>query len=544
MATEVPQQLGPPRSHGQTGAPPKMFVRRSSGLVREISGHNALIGSLVCFNFAIAAITLVSLPWLFPGVNLPIAVLLSLIPAAFLGGVYVLFGIAMPRSGGDYVFISRTLHPSIGLAANMSATAWNLIILGVYANWVSTVGLSGMFASIGLSSGNHTWTTWAARLSGHGWAFGVGTVVILVLGGVLLHLRGALRLQKILFYAGMVGVLVALVVVGLTSHATFVRNLNHYSSYSGFMAAAAKAGYVHPAGGWTSVKQTILGVAFLCLSTLFVMYAVYTGGEVRDVRKSIPFAIFGTVIIGGIVFFLMALVAVHTWGSNFLSAAWTLDGTAHYPFASAPYFNFLASITNSNTILVIVMNLAFVCILMASMIFTAIAATRCLFAWSFDRLLPEKVASVNDRTHSPVNATIIAVVVAEVALYFYTYHGGISFIGGATMGWISAFATTCLAAVAFPWLRKNLFDAAPEPVRRRVLGVPVIALCGAPAFVMLAVMIYAFLSNKVFGANSGTDLIFFLGFWVLGFVTFWVMRAFRIRQGVPFDVAMAALPPE
>ena len=106
------------------------------------AGANALIGSLVRFNFAIAAITLVSLPWTFPGTNLPVSVLLSLIPAAFLGGVYVLFGIAMPRSGGDYVFISRTLHPSIGLAANMSATAWNLIILGVYANWVATIGLS------------------------------------------------------------------------------------------------------------------------------------------------------------------------------------------------------------------------------------------------------------------------------------------------------------------------------------------------------------------------------------------------------------------
>ena len=57
-------------------------------------------------------------------------------------------------------------------------------------------------------------------------------------------------------------------------------------------------------------------------------------------------------------------------------------------------------------------------------------------------------------------------------------------------------------------------------------------------------MIYAFLSNSVFGANSGTELFFFLGFWVLGFVMFWVMRAIRIRQGVPFDVAMATLPPE
>ena len=62
------------------------------------------------------------------------------------------------------------------------------------------------------------------------------------------------------------------------------------------------------------------------------------------------------------------------------------------------------------------------------MIFTAIAATRCLFAWSFDRLLPERVATVSERTHSPVNATLITAIVAEIALYFYTYHGGIAFL--------------------------------------------------------------------------------------------------------------------
>lgn len=524
--------------------PPRMYVRRSSGLVREISGGNALIGSLVCFNFAIAAITLVTLPWTFPGTNLPVAVLLSLIPAAVLGGVYVLFGIAMPRSGGDYVFISRTLHPSIGLAANMSATAWNLIILGVYANWVSTIGLSGMFASIGFATGSSGWTDWAAKLSSSGWAFAVGTIVIVAVTTALLNMRTALRIQKLLFYAGMLGILVTLGVLATTSHATFVDHFNRITSYDGFMHSAAKAGFAHPAGGWSDLKNTVLGTAFLCLSTLFVMYAVYTGGEVRNVRRSIPFSIFGTVVVGGVVFFLMAVLAVHTWGSDFLAAAWTVNGTSAYPFATAPYFNFLASIANSNTILVVLMNLAFVAIPMASMIFTAIAATRCLFAWSFDRLLPERVASVNDRLHSPVIATLTTAVVAEAALYFYTYHGDIAFLGGATMGWMSAFATTCLAAVFFPWRRRAAFDGAPEPVRRRLFGVPVIAVCGAVAFVMLAVMIYTFLTNPIFGANTHTALEFFLGFWVIGFVMFWVARGIRISQGVPFDVAMAELPPE
>ena len=67
-------------------------------------------------------------------------------------------------------------------------------------------------------------------------------------------------------------------------------------------------------------------------------------------------------IVGGIVFFAMALVAVHTWGEDFLAAAWTLNGGAAYPFATSPYFKFPASIANSNVILVVLMNLAFVCI--------------------------------------------------------------------------------------------------------------------------------------------------------------------------------------
>jgi basic amino acid/polyamine antiporter, APA family len=524
----------------------QMFVRRSSGLVRDISGHDALIGSLVCFNLAIAAITLVSLPFAFPGANLPVSVLLALIPAALLGGVYVLFGIAMPRSGGDYIYISRALHPSIGLAANMSATAWNLIILGVYANWTSTVGLSGLFASLGLTTHSTTWNDWAAKVASKGWAFGIGTIVIALITLILLNVRLALRIQKVLFYLGMLGIGVAVAVVAFTSHATFVAHVNKITSYDKLMGAAAKAGYAAPAGGWSDAKQTILGTALLCLSTLFVMYAVYTGGEVRNVRKSIPYSIFGTVIVGGTVFFLMAVVAVRTWSHGFLSAAWTLyyNDPTNYPFAAAPQFNFLASIANSNQIVVILINLAFVFIPMASMVFTAIAATRCLFAWSFDRLLPAKVASVNDRTHSPVVATLIAAVAAEAALYFYTYFGSVAFLGGATMGWISAFATTCLAAVVYPFLRRAAFNATPEPVRRMVAGVPLLAVTGVVAFAVLAVMIYAFLTNATFGANTRTDLLFFGGFWVIGFAMYWIVRAIRISQGVPFDAALAELPPE
>ena len=192
------------------------------------------------------------------------AVLLSLIPAAFLGGVYVLFGIAMPRSGGDYVFISRTLHPSIGLAANMSATAWNLIILGVYANWVATVGLSGMFASIGLSTGNHTLDQ--LGLEPQRAAVGRSASAPPCDHRDRRHIafeppRRAANPKSSCSTPACSAFWSRFAVVALTSHATFVKNLNHYSSYAGFIHAACagrlRASHRRLAG---SIKQTILSV--------------------------------------------------------------------------------------------------------------------------------------------------------------------------------------------------------------------------------------------------------------------------------------------
>ncbi len=115
---------------GTTG-PTKMFVRNATGLVRELTAFDAFnlvfaavlipVGISQALNFGAAA---------FPGANIALAFILGAILLLGFGGVYVYFTLAMPRSGGDYVWVSRSLHPFFGFVVNVTLTF-------VFVNWVA-----------------------------------------------------------------------------------------------------------------------------------------------------------------------------------------------------------------------------------------------------------------------------------------------------------------------------------------------------------------------------------------------------------------------
>lgn len=529
------------------GGDSKLFVRRSSGLVRAMSAGDALIGNVLIFNLVIASVTLLLIPWTFPGASLPLSIALSCIPAALLGTVYALFGVAMPRSGGDYVFISRTLHPALGFAANFSLALWNAIFIGVYANWVSTIGLSGAFASFGLLGNAHGWANAASAVSGKWVAFAIGTGVNIVVAVIVAAgLRPALRVMKIMFYVGMVGVLVSIVVVGITSHGHFLSQVSHHGgSAAALTHDAVKSGFAFPSS-WHKFSPTILAVGLLSLSTLFVTFSVYTAGEVKNVARAIPLSIFGCLAVGGVTFVIMGLVAEHTWGNNFMAAVNQVYNSAssHYPFSTSPSYNFLAALGRPNVIVIVLISLGFLLVPIASMIFNYIVNSRCVFAWSSDRLFPEKAAEVNPRFHSPVNATLLVLVATEISLAWYTFSGSVAFLGGSTMGYMATFLTTAAAAIVFPYAKKTKFLYEASPLKPRIAGIPVISIAGVLTVAVFAVMIYGFLSNSVFGANGTQALVFFLGLWVIGFIGFWIARAVRSAQGVPLQAAFQELPPE
>lgn len=524
-----------------------LFVRQATGLVREISPFDALIGNLVIFGLVVASLTMLLLPSTFTGVNVPLSVIITFFLVLFPAGVYILFGMAMPRSGGDYVFISRSIPslagPLLGFAANFTIVAWNISWQGLYCNWVSTQGLSGSFYVLGTITGSKALEN-AGSWFGQPWpAILVGSIVnIIVMGVMISGTRYALRMQNTLILISILGLIVAIITLAFTAHSTFVSHFNHVANYNSIIKQGHAAGYIQPSG-WTW-GDTFAATGLNMLSMVFLMYAVYAGGEVKNASRTIPFSILGCLIVGTIFIFVMAVAALHTFGTNFLGSVFDLYyvNPGKYPLSVSPTYQLFSSIASNSVPIVVLIALPFILWNVAAVSMNTLANTRCIFAWAFDRLLPSQLANVNERTHTPVVAIVLNGVLVEALLVFYTFSNQSAFLSGSDLGYFLAFSVTALAALIFPFRLKDVYRSSPANIN--IAGIPLITLAGIGTIAYFAYLMYAFFTKAAYGANSTTAKTYLVIYFVLGIIIFLGSWIYRRMQNVNIAETYQELPAE
>src|SRR5437870_9654815 len=142
---------------GTTG----VFLRKATGLVREVSLIDALIMNTLGMNVAVGAVFLfLQAPANFPDGNMLVAVIIGTLLMAFtLLWVYSEFAAAMPRSGGDYVFVSRALHPFLGWLLSWSQGLWLIFFWVGFNAWFALVfAVPVDLSTIGAATGHAVWT--------------------------------------------------------------------------------------------------------------------------------------------------------------------------------------------------------------------------------------------------------------------------------------------------------------------------------------------------------------------------------------------------
>jgi len=531
---------------------PDVYVRRATGLVRAFSWTDMLILNAFGTNLGIVlALTVLSGASLFPGSNMAYAVLLGVVLCLFNGLTYGLMAAAMPRSGGEFVWLSYTIHPLVGFATN-----WGLVIVfcfayGMYAGMTANFGFSATFASLGTIMNLPWMVAWGSTVATPNWVFGIGTACILI--SIVIFVVGPKAVRTFLwvtFVPAMLGTIASLLVLLGTSHDAFVTMFNtameSYTkspySYQLIIDTAKTAG-----GSWPAMALVPTLMALPLGYWAFVGFAnsAYVGGEVKTPGRSQPLAIIGTLLMSGFVYAVMFWKFYDVVGWDFTNAVAYLyfSAPSSYNLPSPPVLNFFVGLMAGNPYVNILIGVSFILWIFMLVGLGPLVPSRCMFTWSFTRIMPEALAKV-DKRGSPWVTVAASGILAEVFLYLFTYTAVLNLVNY-TIIWAIIFFLGGISAILFPYTKKALFEASPGIVKKRIGGIPLLVIAGIINECLFGFTIIFSIINPAFSGPSGASAYEMIGtIFISGIVVYLIAHFIRKNQGVDLALVWKEVPPE
>src|SRR5918995_6422425 len=248
-----------------------LFARKATGLVKGWAVRDAFVYAFFSINLITLGLFIFSYAVFIPNGSLLWAVILS--------GGYLLLQVityasliaAMPRAGGDYIWISRILGGGIGFV--LAACGWWFILwhwVPIYANILNVEVFVPLFAIVGWDGA----VSFFLEAKGLFWASII--TALLASGFIALGIRAYARIQKFCFYGGLVGLAFMFILLLVNSKADFISALNT----EGADVLGAKGGDLYGA----TLKQGGLGTS--------TADSVGTFGPLSGIFLLIPFILF------------------------------------------------------------------------------------------------------------------------------------------------------------------------------------------------------------------------------------------------------------
>ena len=534
----------------QESSAPGVFSRQASGLIRVGSSIDVFIYNigLVSVGIAIAFNQLYG-PSLYPGAQPWVSTLLAALGMLAVATTFYFWSVVFPRSGGVYVFLSRTIHPGAAFVLSLIETVILLYYAALASSLIVQVGFSSFLSTVGLVAGNSTLESWGTSVATPTGVFWLGTLILVAAGALLASgTRRYFSLQRILFGVAIFGTLVIVLALLFGSRENFQANLNELTglNYDEVITTAKDGGYV--ASGF-SFSESLKFMIWPLLPLLGAVQSVGIGGEVKKVQRSQLLGMLGAVIASGLVIGLVAILSDRAFGYDFQGAIAynALTGAAEGSTATTPYFTVLAGILTSNVVLAVIIMAAFVAWIWFWIPAELAYTTRSMIAWSFDRIAPDRLGWVSERFHTPIVAIGTSTAGSIVFMWFIAYKA-VAFLTLIEV-LLVVWGTVMASAIVFPRLRRQFFDASPAK-RITLGGVPVMAISGALSVLFMAAMIYLLWNDPIAAGPLVTLSSVSKEFWIVlatvlvGVGWYAAARLYRRRQGIDLDLAFRQIPIE
>ncbi len=542
---------------GGTVAEELAFARKASGLVRGLSMTDAFAVGFM--NQGLTPSIWFAITFglgVFIGGNLIIAGLISFALAGF--GFPIVWGVlggSMPRSGGEYVYNSRIVHPIFGIAQSFGDAMIWIMWIYVLAPLAVDPGLTITFNYLG-------WTGAAEWVVSSAWITFFLATIFNVIGFlfVVFGIKIFALTQKIIMFFGIGGCIAIGLALTFSSRANFVANWNAEAVTTGSPKYADFIAKVGAAAGQVMPTTWSWGATFGCMVAMSWLFAYaysisFIGGEVKRPDKTIIWSNFFAIAVPFVFLLWIALVLNKTVGYTFLNAAaWNdqngpIDGfnmkfgsnfidLAVYTFYSASWWT---------KILAAYMGFSYVAFTLWWVALSYLAFPRILFAWGMDRMGPKWFTDINPRWASPVKNYIVCFVLGEglLILYYTLLTNAMQNIIVTGFQVTSVFIPTAISALLFPYVKraKGVWESSPYKTWK-FLGLPVVVWGALVSFVYLGILLYYFVFNDAAKQFTMAGNIILVTAWVLGvaWYFFWKQRSRSV--GVDVSMTYGELPPE
>lgn len=520
----------------------KVFLRDATGLVRSFTWYDATILSL-----AVTGPTIFGISSQFgyvapgnPGADFGLSAAIGFVFMIPLAIVYYLFSLQMPRSGGDYIWLGRTLNPILGFVGGWAMFLSFIMLLASASVTEPGVVMPDVAVALGYVWNSPGLISWGQTFASSSTNLFLGTLLTVGIGVIIAAFTPRIYSKIMLVLAGII-FLATFIFIGAFATATpssFAAGLaamtNGSVTVSGLVSQAAAAGTPYAP---VTMAATFLAVPFGVLLFNGFNYSVYISGEVRNVKHGMFWGVLVALVICGILDITGLYLIEGTMGFPFIQAIWTLASAGKFSLGVSPWAPLFIPAVVANPFLSSFVEIGFLLFNFWWAAGLAICISRYIFAFSFDRVLPTVFADVNDRLHVPLKAVGLTMIVAVIFIIISIYTSYIGQLLNVTVIWAVVWIMVALAAIILPFWRKQFTSG--------LLGGKVLLpLFGVLTIIAMGATFYWGVTNPSLGPIGSGPFTFILALFGSGFVIYLARYFYFKTKGLDLIKGQMEIPPE
>jgi amino acid transporter len=272
--------------------------------------------------------------------------------------------------------------------------------------------------------------------------------------------------------------------------------------------------------------------------------------EVTSGEKAVPISIITSIMSALGIAIVIAALYYYAVPNDFFSALSYLayQKPASYPFPAFhnPEMITLVNVLYPNPLTKFLVGMGLTLWNLSCTFGDFVITVRCLLYWAFDRLLPQRFASVNPRFKTPAFSLVFYAICLSIVLLLELQYHTIEVLTNMAVMVAVGFLPAQIACAFLASRAKGIWEKGPSWIQRKVAGIPIPTIYGtiSSIFETFIILAYLFIFPAFGGPVTPITIGFIVAMLLLCIPWYYYARYYHMKkEGIDIAWAFKEVPP-